>query len=251
MAPKLILIPGLGVGKRLFDPQRRQFAETMFVPDWQRPIRMDVDGKARWESLSDYASRWADRWSQTVLATPEARESFFIGGCSFGGMVAIEAARHLQTQDLQPRGVVLMASARSPAGAKRRLNAFGALLARLLPEPIVRSMLRLTASWAIKREKLSELDQVMMRKLIESIDMELVRFGLDAMAHWKLDDEELDQLREGGVKIHQIHGSRDPVLMPARGHRATLVDGAGHLVNVSHAAQVNAWLEEILESAGA
>lgn len=66
---RFVLLPGLGVDERLFDPQR-SLPVPFTVPPWPK-----TDPR---ESLEDYAGRFA----------AEVRPCDAIGGVSFGGMMA-------------------------------------------------------------------------------------------------------------------------------------------------------------------
>src|SRR4051812_19762115 len=88
---RLILLPGLGADERMFAPQRATFPR-LEVPRWLTPQPR--------ESLPDYARRMA--------AGIDPSEPLFLGGSSFGGMVALEMARHVR-----PRAVFLIGSCRA------------------------------------------------------------------------------------------------------------------------------------------
>ncbi len=87
----IILLPGLGMDERLFAMQKLEFS-TIQVPEWL-PHRT-------FESLADYARRMSD------AVNPGG--PCYVGGMSFGGMVALEMARHLDC-----RGCFLISSVRS------------------------------------------------------------------------------------------------------------------------------------------
>ena len=86
--PHLLLIPGLGVDGRLFLPQRSLDADIL-TPALPDPLEFESIGHYAWRITRDI----------------EPRENLWIGGMSFGGMLALEAARYLK-----PRGVFLIAS---------------------------------------------------------------------------------------------------------------------------------------------
>src|SRR5215510_13793278 len=69
----VVLLPGLGADERLFAPQRAVLP-GLIVPRWPEPRRDD--------SLPRFAARLAD-------AVPKS-DDLFLGGSSFGGMVALE-----------------------------------------------------------------------------------------------------------------------------------------------------------------
>src|SRR3954453_4565175 len=104
----------MGADERVFGPQREAFP-TLRVPRWIDP--------GRCESLASYAGRIAREIDPGV--------PFYVGGASFGGMVAVEAARHLP----HLLGCFLVGSVRSPRELPSRLRCLrpAAPLARLVP----------------------------------------------------------------------------------------------------------------------
>src|SRR5262245_55843221 len=88
----LILLSGMAADERLFEPQRVAFPDLR-VPAWIDPLPG--------ESLRGYAARLARRI--------DPGRPCLVGGASFGGMVALEMAPHLQAD-----ACVLIGSVRSP-----------------------------------------------------------------------------------------------------------------------------------------
>ena len=111
--PPLILLPGMAADGRLFRHQRAALP-CIRTPDWIEPRDC--------EPLADYAQRFAQ------AITPGGR--CFVGGASFGGIVALEMAAHLQAE-----ACFLVASVRSDrelpwrcgasAGRETRADGFG------------------------------------------------------------------------------------------------------------------------------
>src|SRR5689334_5595161 len=93
----LILFSGLAADAAVFLPQTQAFP-NLEVQGWIEP-RPD-------DTFETYCRRLAG------VIRPRGR--CVIGGMSFGGMVALEVARHLD-----PLAVVLIASAREPAELPR------------------------------------------------------------------------------------------------------------------------------------
>ncbi|MBC8108540.1 MAG: hypothetical protein H7Z14_18285, partial [Anaerolineae bacterium] len=93
LQPPLILVPGMGADERLFTPQRNVFP-NLVVPKWITPAPND--------SIQSYAKRWA--------LQIDPKRPCFVGGASFGGFVAMEMAKQLQTL-----GVFLIGSLRGAA----------------------------------------------------------------------------------------------------------------------------------------
>jgi len=219
--PHLLLIPGLGVDGRLFQPQRALPFEVI------TPVMPDP---MEFESIGHYA------WRLTREIEP--RENLWIGGMSFGGMLALEAARYLK-----PRGVFLIASTRrgdahallfqwlakftSSISTKmiRRLLYFAPLLVRIVGRP--------------NREQ-----RKLLLKLVGDAHLNVTRWGARAAMNYVYADDL-------GCPIYQIHGAIDR-LVPVQNVRADfVVPSAGHVVNVTRAEVVNEYLQvQILQPLG-
>src|SRR5688500_15858648 len=94
---RLALFAGLGADGRLFGPQRAGLPGVRVeTPAWLEPLADD-------ETLASYGRRMAG-----VLAPRDPGERLFVGGVSFGALVALEAARHLP----DARGVFMIGGCR-------------------------------------------------------------------------------------------------------------------------------------------
>ncbi len=246
--PRLILIPGLGANRLLFEPQRHHFDQDLFLPDWIAPIFTKVEGKKPVpESLQDYSHRLAERWKETVLAKPEVRAAYWLGGVSFGGMIALEAASYLADEGLPPRGVFLIASARTSDAMPRGLR-LGLKFARMIGEKGMARLRPWIAGRVVKREGLNELDERMFRRMAESVDLSLVLWGMSAMSGWSCDEASWKATEAKGVRVHQIHGDKDWAIPLRRGHADKVIEGGRHLVNITHAEAVNEYVESRMRS---
>ena len=76
MKPTLVLLPGLGADQRLFNLQFAAFPD-LAIPRW--PVVRESD------TLPEFAARLARDIPQ--------RDPLFVGGSSFGGMVALDWPR--------------------------------------------------------------------------------------------------------------------------------------------------------------
>jgi pimeloyl-ACP methyl ester carboxylesterase len=216
---QLVLLPGLGADHRLFEPQRSQFPQLV-VPAWIAPHSG--------ESLPEYAARVAT----TVRPSPDV--PLVLGGVSFGGMLAYEMARHLK-----PDAVVLIASCRTREGLRGVYRIARGLLpllpvrawdiAKLLAAPAVR--LNLTATPARRQLAVT---------MFRESDSRFLHWTLQAILYWEPTPLE-------GVRVLQIHGGRD-LLIPARRVEADeVIPDGGHLINVTHSNEVNAFLRRAME----
>ena len=109
MPNRLLLLPGIGADRRLFDEQRSCAAE-LHVIEWIPPVAAD-------ETLIEYAKRLA--------RTIDTSHPFAIGGASFGGMVALELTRHIQPDTKeQPADGLLIARGRPRMAADALSSSF-------------------------------------------------------------------------------------------------------------------------------
>ena len=205
----LVLMPGMGTDARLFDDQRPSF-KTLITPDW-------LDPQPR-ESLRDYGRRMVD-------ALP-VEPPYVLGGVSFGGMLALEMARHAK-----PRGVVLIASCRSRAALPLRLR----LLARwgpLLPD-FVADARRVVPAFMYQRVGATR-DEHFERchQMLLDTPPHLLRWTGRAIHTWP-GAEDLD------VPVYHVHGDADKIILSNRVRADAWIEGGGHLLTMSHVEHVN------------
>ena len=217
---QLILLPGLGADHRLLEPQRAAFPQLL-VPPW-------IPAKKN-ESLPQYAARMAETIS------PSRDVPLILGGVSFGGMVAYEMARHLK-----PDAVVLIASCRTRRSLRPIYSAGRWLLlliplrtwsaAKLLSGPVIRIRHRRSVA---KRELLTA--------MFKQSDSRFMHWVLQAILSW-------EATPLVGTPVFQIHGSRDRVIPTRRVKADVLIPNGGHLINVTRAEEVNAFLARLPKS---
>jgi pimeloyl-ACP methyl ester carboxylesterase len=205
----MVLLPGMAADERLFEPQRRAFP-GLIVPSWIAP--------ARRESLPSYARRMA-------FAIRFANPSF-IGGVSFGGIVALEMASHLGLAEC-----VMISSIRSPAEMPWRLRVLRPL-ASIGPE-----RLGSTAGWAA-RWLPPFMPRVTARRLgrLAAPQSAFLRWACWAVLRW----QPTPAARQ--VRVVQIHGSADRTFPLWYTHPDEIVAGGGHLLTLTHPLEVNRFL---------
>lgn len=213
---RVVLLPGLGADARQFDPQRAAFPH-LEAHTW-------VPHEAG-ETLADYARRFAPR------IVPS--DQYCLGGSSFGGMIAQELVQYLNPR---PRAVLLIASARSGDQIAPHLRYF-ARFAAILPERAFEAGKSLTMLYAKKFGRLTAEQQDFLAAMVADTVPAFVRWGIGAISEWP-------GVGELPIPVYHIHG-RDDELIPADHVRAdVVVPGAGHLVNVTHADEVNGFLAD-------
>ena len=224
--PRILMLPGLACDERIIEPQRGVRADivalTYVVPKLG-------------ESLRDYAVRYA--------RTIDASTPFYLAGISFGGMLAQELATVLAPQ-CRPRGLILIASCRTGAGVPP-VNAALARLASRLPNRLInaakvvmpqfRGLFGIEAGWQVD----------LFKAMLRDASPQLIKWSLRATAGW--DGAALP----ADLPIFQVHAERD-LILPVRGAGPVdrVIAGAGHAINVSRAAEVNAAINDWLAALG-
>jgi len=207
---RLVLLPGLGVGPRLFDAQRI-LPVPFAVPDWVDPRPTDT--------LEAYADRMADR-----VGPCDA-----LGGVSFGGMVAQAMAARLK-----PKIVIGIATAR------RGKDIPGALR---WAESLVETIPIAGPGGALLAKFLGNLPRrfhTLVISMIQEARLDVVREGARMAVAWKG--------AEPVCPVRLIHGALDVVIRAPSVKPDKVVRGGGHLINVTHPKVVNDFIMESLQS---
>jgi pimeloyl-ACP methyl ester carboxylesterase len=214
----LILLPGMGGDARMFRPQLAALANAT-VPAWIEP--------RRGETLAAFATRMA--------RAVDPGGACFVGGSSFGGMVAVEMARHLAA-----RACFLIGSIHSPREFPLRIRFMRPWLGRIAgrtPDlaPVCAKALRLMIPPRLAPGTRSMLEQ------LAGTDRTFFRWAALAALGWEPSPEPL------AVPIAHIHGDRDRILPHRLTRPDVLVHGAGHLLSMTHAEAVNEFLRAGME----
>ena len=146
-------------------------------------------------------------------------------------MLACEMAHYLE-----PAAVVLIASCRSPRSLRPEFLLGRGLMpilplgawsvAKLLAKPVVQMRL------SVPREQ-KELAVTMFRES----DSRFMHWTVETLLSWQ-------PTPLGGTAVFHIHGSRDPLIPARRVDADRFIAGGGHLINVSHAEEVNGFISQ-------
>lgn len=209
----LLLLSGMAADERLFHRQQTTFP-NLRVPAWIAPLPE--------ESLRAYALRLARRVDPGCPC--------LVGGASFGGMVALEMAQHLQA-----RACLLIGSVRSSAELPWQWRALR-LAAFLGPDRIgvaARLITRLAGPW------LSPGVARRLRRFAEP-GAGFVRWAACAVLGW------WPSPAARRVRVFQIHGEADRTLPVHCTRPDVIVPAGGHALPLTSPAAVNAFLRQSL-----
>jgi pimeloyl-ACP methyl ester carboxylesterase len=222
---RIILFPGLGADPRMFDRQKRALGDDLVCPDWLAP---DVD-----ESFDDYTLRWA----RLLKSHTGDDRPLFLGGVSFGGMVAMQMARHLN-----PTAVILIGSCRSRVAKPARWQ-MARRISDLIPNWLLRRRsLAAGALWVSWLEQLDDEYRVLLKTMAADSDPKRIRWSGHVCADWHFEPGSYSEF----PPIHQIHGRHDSIIPLYPGDPDTVIQDGRHLINFSHPHTVNRYIMNVV-----
>ena len=213
--PPLILLPGMGADARMFREQMKVFPQ-LIVPEWIPPLRN--------ETLVQYAHRFADAINPGM--------PFYLGGASFGGIIAYEMAKHLR-----PQALFLLACGRSHqhmTGWLKKVRSI-AHLTYVLPWDMASLVSELGLSFI--GDKMPFTIRVLLKHMHHK-ETAFMKWSLHAILRWKPSTVIHD------FPVHHLHGERDPFFPAKHCGACQIVPGAGHLLTRTHHQVVNQFIAE-------
>lgn len=204
---KAYLISGLAADSRVFKHIRLPDGFEIVHLEWIRPKKK--------ESLNDYALRMAE---SIVVEEP-----FVLMGLSMGGMIASEIARVKK-----PAKLILISSVPCSGNLPFYFRTAGTLsLYKLVPVAALK--------WAARTKRFftteTNEDKELLRQVIQESDNDFIKWAVEAILKWK-QDVPLPDL------VH-IHGTKDEVLPIRFTHPTHIIKGAGHMMIMTQAREIN------------
>ncbi|MCC7302106.1 MAG: alpha/beta hydrolase [Bacteroidia bacterium] len=210
---KIYLFSGLGADERIF--------HKLHLPGFTLTHIKYIMPEPR-ERLDQYAARLL-----TQITSPEP----VLIGLSFGGMVAVEMAKHIT-----PRKVILIASAKTKNEIPYYYRLAGKIrLHKILTSGILRGTNPFT-NWLFDARCAEE--KKLLRDIIAGTDPAFLKWAVDQVVCWENCTPTPD--------LVHIHGTRDKIL-PARFVRCDIsVKNGGHFMTLNEANEMNRILTDIL-----
>lgn len=214
MTKNIYIFSGLGVDERVFQKIDFSGYSPTFIK-WIAPYEN--------ETIEDYAKR-------LIVQIPN-RDPILIG-LSFGGIMAVEVAKQIQSQK-----VILIASAKTKVEIPIYFRIAGLLrIHKLVPASVLKHSNPLT-NWFFGAETNS--DKQLLKQILIETNSIFLRWALDKVARWK-----------NTVKLKNIihlHGTNDKIL-PC--HFVTcdvsIING-GHLMTLNKSEELTKILRHIIE----
>ena len=207
-------IAGMGADRRLFRHIHLPEGYEMQFVDWVKP---EVD-----ETIPVYAAR--------LTAQIDTSQPFALAGVSLGGIIAVEIAkRHPAVATVIIGSIPL--SAQLPGYYHTLGKRLGLL--NVLPG----SFFKGAASMKRFFTREAATDKQLIWQMIDEADGEFLIWAMRAVLKW--------ENKELPPSLWHIHGSRDIVFPVGLTRPSHKVRGAGHLLVMSHAPEVNAILQRV------
>ena len=211
MTKEIYIFSGLGADERVF--QRLDFSdfEPTFIK-WIPPL-----GK---ETIEHYARRLLD---QIPTTNPT------ILGLSFGGMIAIEVAKQIDTEK-----VILISSAKTKKEIPIYYRFAGIFrLHQLLPATLLKRSNFIT-NWIFGAG--SSFDKQLLKQILIDTDQTFLKWAIDKVVSW-------ENLRET-KNIFHIHGTHDRIFPLRFANCNTIIKNGGHMMVLNKAEEINSVLRK-------
>ena len=207
----ILFLPGLSADERMFHSIRNDFKHSQ-VLNWIEPKYK--------EPLSDYAYRLKQELKND--------RKYFIVGVSFGGIVALELSKHINST-----GCLLVGSISSPYGisfSNRQLLK----LFRLDSKKIIEA-----SKFLHKRfSKYSPNHLRSKTRIFTGTKARFYSWAFEELSKWK--PERIN------TPIYHVHGSNDEIFSINRVRPTKIIDGGKHNIMLSHSDVISRYIKEIL-----
>ncbi|WP_192348786.1 alpha/beta fold hydrolase [Algoriphagus sp. Y33] len=206
MTNEICIFSGLGADERVFQKLDFSGFKTTFVK-WIVP--QDE------ETIEHYATRLLDQISATNPT---------LIGLSFGGLIAVEVAKQIDTQK-----VILIASAKTKSEIPFYYRFAGRLgLHKLLPTGLLKSS-NFVTNWFFGTS--STFDKQLLKQILIDTDPTFLNWAIDKVTRWTNQTQTKN--------IFHIHGTGDRILPLGFINCDRTVKNGGHLMTLNKADELN------------
>jgi hypothetical protein len=210
---QIYLFSGLGADYRAFE--KLDFSNyTINHIQWIKPERN--------ESIEAYAKR---------ISTQVKHENPVFIGLSFGGIMAIEVSKYIQTQK-----IILIASSKTKYEIPFYYRFVGKLnLHKLAPTKMLKKA-NVINYWAFGVK--SKSDQLLLKNILNDTDNVFLKWALDAIVKW--------ENKEKNKAIFHIHGTADRILPYRFVNNAIKIKEGGHFMTINKSQELSQEIHKIL-----
>ncbi len=235
MKTPLFLFPGLACNERLYNAQKFGLDNILnvVVPDWIRPTGKD--------DVETFALRWAEHVWETYYSENVSEQNrldpalgCYVGGHSFGGMVAPIVGNYLEQKGIPIHGCFRFASATVVDEIPTKWRIIGRLL-NIFPDGswlTIKTFCYLRLNFTSKKNRSIAKDELY-QQIVETPvrrSFHIVRM----LYSWKT-----RETRTYDFPILYIRGAQDTVIPPSPTTKAIVLPHAGHGMMMTQSAKVN------------
>lgn len=210
---QVYLFSGLGADQRVFEKLDFSGLSITHV-SWTLPLKK--------ETIEQYAAR---------IKTQINTEAPILIGLSFGGIMAVEVAKQIETAK-----VILIASAKIKTEIPFYYRVIGYTgLHKIIPVTLLKSSNRLT-SWFFGAG--SNTEKILLKQILKDTDPVFLRWAIDKIVRWQ---------NQTPIKnIFHIHGDNDKILPIKFINYNAVVKRGGHLMTLNKVEELNSILHRQL-----
>jgi esterase/lipase len=211
----IYLISGLGADERVYSKINFGNNSVTFIP-WLIPEKN--------ETIEAYALR---------LSKKIINEKPILIGLSFGGMMAVEVAKHIQTEK-----IILISSSKNKSEVPFYYRLAGKLLLnRIVPTSVLVKSNKLVNKVFATR---SNEDKKLVASMIANTDIEILKWSIDKIVNLKN--------KTAHSNLFHIHGTADRIL-PCKFVKADYtIKGGKHLMIMTRANEVEEIIMKVINS---
>lgn len=213
MEREIYILSGLGADERVFQNLDFSGFQPNFVK-WIPPRKN--------ESIENYSIRLSKQ-----ITSPKP----ILIGLSFGGMMAVEMAKLIETKK-----VILIASAKNKSEIPFYYRVAGFLrLHQFLPAKLLKS-----SNFAVNYffGAKSAFDKQLLKQILHDTDSDFLKWSINAIVNWNN--------RTPISNLIHIHGTKDKILPIGFVDCNVKVKGGGHLMTLNQSEKLNSVLRELL-----
>lgn len=215
MKKAIFIFSGLGADERVFQKFDLSNFEVIYIK-WIIPQTN--------ETIEEYATR---------LVCQITDKNPILIGLSFGGIMAIEVSKQIETEK-----ILLISSVKTRKEIPFYFRFAGKLrLHKLLPAKILKSANFMT-KWFFGTS--SKFDKEILQQILRETNPIFLKWAIDCLLHWSH-----DQAMEN---VFHLHGTKDRILLNRFLKCDLLVKGGGHLMVLNKATEVSEIINDQLNS---
>ncbi|MFL5728064.1 MAG: alpha/beta fold hydrolase [Cytophagaceae bacterium] len=210
----IYFVSGLGADERVFDFLTLDESVQKHFIQWLKP--------ETGENIESYAQRLCQQVDQ--------RKDFILIGVSFGGMIAVEMARHIS-----PSCIIIISSARHTNEISSLYKLAGILkLHRIIPGFLLKSS-NFISHYFFGTETTEE--KKLLQSILKDTDLYFLRWALGQIVCWKT--------KTSTPGLIKIHGTRDRILKYRQADYT--IQNGGHLMIVNKAHEISGIINSLIQ----